>query len=36
MGNKAGAAEALRNAISKDSSYGKYAANDLELSKIGK
>ncbi|MBQ8988846.1 MAG: hypothetical protein IJ067_04065 [Prevotella sp.] len=36
MGNNADAAEALRNAISKDSSLAKYAANDLELVKVKK
>ncbi|MCR4582660.1 MAG: tetratricopeptide repeat protein [Prevotella sp.] len=33
MGNTSDAAEALRNAIAKDSSWAKYAANDLELKK---
>ena len=36
MGNKNDAAEALRAAIAKDPSYAKYAADDLELSKIQK
>lgn len=36
QGNNAAAATALKNAISKDSSYAKYAANDLELSKVSK
>ena len=36
MGNNDDAAEALRNAISKDSSFAKYAANDLELKQIAK
>ncbi|MBR0049706.1 MAG: tetratricopeptide repeat protein [Prevotella sp.] len=36
MGNKNDAAEALRAAISKDPTYAKYAADDLELSKIQK
>lgn len=36
QGNNSDAATALRNAISKDSSYAKYAAEDLELSKVSK
>ncbi len=36
MGNTSEAAEALRAAIAKDSSYAKYAANDLELLKVAK
>jgi hypothetical protein len=36
MGNLDDAAEALRSAISKDRSYAKYAANDLELIKVRK
>lgn len=36
QGNNAAAATALKNAISKDGSYAKYAANDLELSKVSK
>jgi hypothetical protein len=36
MGNLDDAAEALRAAISKDRSYAKYAANDLELIKVRK
>ena len=36
MGNNDDAAEALRNAISKDSSFAKYAANDLELKPLAK
>jgi tetratricopeptide (TPR) repeat protein len=36
MGNTADAAEALRSAISKDSSFAKYAANDIELAKVNK
>ena len=36
MGNKSDAEGALRNAIAKDPSYAKYAADDLELSKIQK
>jgi len=36
MGNTSDAAEALRSAVSKDSSYAKYAATDLELKKIAK
>lgn len=36
MGNTADAAEALRSAISKDASYAKYAANDLELKNVQK
>ena len=36
MGNKNDAAEALRAAIAKDPAYAKYAADDLELSKIQK
>ena len=36
MGNTADAAEALRSAISKDSSFAKYAANDIELANIQK
>ena len=36
MGNTADAAEALRSAISKDSSFTKYAANDIELANIQK
>ncbi len=36
MGNTADAAEALRAAVAKDPSYGKYAATDLELAKVAK
>jgi hypothetical protein len=36
MGNTAEAAEALRGAVAKDASYGKYAATDLELAKVAK
>ena len=36
QGDNAEAATALRKAISKDSSYAKYAAEDLELSKVAK
>ena len=36
MGNKEDAAEALRKAVSKDSSFAKYAANDIELKNIAK
>ena len=36
MGNTSEAAEALRAAVSKDASYAKYAANDLELKKVAK
>ncbi len=36
MGNTSDAAQALRAAISKDSSYSKYAANDLELKSVAK
>lgn len=36
MGNNTDAAEALHNAIGMDGSFAKYAANDLELSKIQK
>ena len=36
MGNTAEAAEALRGAVAKDASYGKYAATDLELVKVAK
>ena len=36
MGNTSEAAEALRAAIAKDSSYAKYAANDIELKKVSK
>ena len=36
MGNTSDAAEALRAAISKDASYAKYAANDLELKNVVK
>lgn len=36
QGNNAAAATALQSAISKDSSYANYAANDLELSKVSK
>jgi len=36
MGNTSDAAEALRSAVSKDSSYAKYVATDLELKKIAK
>ena len=36
MGNTADASEALRKAISKDASYARYAANDLELAKVQK
>ena len=36
MGNNDDTAVALRNAISKDSSFAKYAANDLELLKVAK
>ena len=36
MGNTADAAEALRNAISKDGSLAKYAANDIEMEKVRK
>ena len=36
MGNTTDAAEALRSAIGKDSWYAKYAANDLELTKVAK
>ena len=36
MGNTSEAAQALRNAISKDSSWAKYAANDLELKNVSK
>lgn len=36
QGNNSAAATALKSAISKDSSYASYAANDLELSKVSK
>ena len=36
MGNVSDAAQSLRDAISKDASYAKYAANDLELKKVAK
>jgi hypothetical protein len=36
MGNNTDAAEALRAAISKDASYAKYAAGDLELKNVAK
>ena len=36
MGNNDDAAEALREAIKKDASFAKYAANDIELQKIQK
>ena len=36
MGNTADASEALRNAVSRDPFYAKYAANDIELEKIKK
>ena len=36
MGNTNEAAEALRAAVSKDASYAKYAANDLELKNVAK
>lgn len=36
MGNNNDASKALRNAISKDASFAKYAANDLELAKVQK
>ena len=36
MGNTTDASEALRSAVSKDSFYAKYAANDLELKNIAK
>lgn len=36
QGNNSAAATALKNAISKDSSYANYAAKDLELSKVSK
>jgi tetratricopeptide (TPR) repeat protein len=36
MGNVSDAAASLRSAIAKDPSYEKYAANDLELSKVAK
>ena len=36
MGNTSEAAQALRNAISKDSNWAKYAANDLELKNVSK
>ena len=36
MGNTSEAAQALRSAISKDPSYGTYAADDLELTNIAK
>ena len=36
QGNNSAAATALRNAISKDSSYANYAANDLELVNVSK
>ena len=36
MGNNDDAAEALREAIKKDASFAKYAANDIELQKIEK
>ena len=36
MGNNGDAAEALREAIKKDASFAKYAANDIELQKIEK
>ena len=36
MGNLDDAAVALRSAISKDSSFAKYAANDIELAKVRK
>jgi len=36
QGNNSAAATALRNAISKDSSYANYAANDLELQNVSK
>jgi Flp pilus assembly protein TadD len=36
MGNKEDAAQALKAAIAKDPSYGKYAATDLELANVAK
>ena len=36
MGNTSDAAEALKDAITKDRSYAKYAANDIELLKVAK
>ena len=36
MGNMADAGEALREAINKDESFAKYAANDLELQRVQK
>ena len=36
MGNTSDAAQALRAAIAKDSSYAKYAANDIELKNVAK
>ena len=36
MGNTTDAAQALRAAIAKDSSYAKYAANDIELKNVAK
>ena len=36
MGNTSDAAQALRDAIAKDSSYAKYAANDIELKNVAK
>ena len=36
QGNTSAAASALRNAISKDSSWAKYAAQDLELLNVSK
>jgi len=36
MGNNNDASKALRNAINKDASFAKYAANDLELAKVQK
>ena len=36
MGNTSDAAEALRAAVSKDASYAKYAATDLELKNVAK
>jgi len=36
MGNTSEATQALRNAISKDSNWAKYAANDLELKNVSK
>ena len=36
QGNNNASAAALKNAIAKDSSWAKYAANDLELSNVSK